>query len=251
MNRPDSRAAEDLRPVEILPDHLKHPQGSVLIRMGETHVLCAATVEDRTPPFLKDSGHGWVTAEYAMLPAATGERTQREVSRGRVSGRSSEIQRLIGRCLRGAVDLKALGERTVWVDCDVIQADGGTRTASITGAFVALALALHRLHERGKLKNPPLISQVAAVSAGVVAGEPLVDLCYQEDAAADTDMNIVMNDAGEFIEVQGTAEKDPFSRATLDRLLELAADGIGKLQTLQAEVLGERLNSLRAPHLGD
>ena len=250
MSRPDGRNAGDLRQVEIVPDYLKHPQGSALIRAGDTHVICTATVEDRIPPFLKDSGQGWVTSEYAMLPGATGSRNQRDSTRGRVSGRSNEIQRLIGRCLRGAVDLKALGERTVWIDCDVIQADGGTRTASVTGGFVALALALHRLHESGKLRNPPLLSQVAAAAVGVVAGEPLLDLCYEEDAAADTDMNVVMNDAGHFIELQGTAEQAPFDRALLDRLLDLAEAGIRRLHLIQAEILDGRLEALRIPPLG-
>ena len=250
MSRPDGRNAGDLRPMKIIPDYLKHPQGSALIRAGDTHVICTATVEDRIPQFLKDSGQGWVTAEYAMLPGATDKRTQRDSARGRVSGRSSEIQRLIGRCLRAAVDLKALGERTVWIDCDVIQADGGTRTASITGAFVALVLALHRLHENGRLRNPPLLGRVAAVSVGVVAGAPLLDLCYEEDAAADTDMNVVMNDAGQYIELQGTAEQAPFDRAALDGLLGLADTGIRRLHEIQAETLGSRLELLRIPPLG-
>ena len=221
----------------------------MLIRAGDTHIICTATVEDRLPPFLKDSGQGWVTSEYAMLPGSTNQRTPRDSFRGRVSGRSSEIQRLIGRCLRGVVDLKGLGERTVWLDCDVIQADGGTRTASITGAFVALALALHRLREDGRIRNPLLLCQVAAVSVGVVTGEPVLDLCYEEDAAADTDMNVVMTDAGQFIELQGTAEKAPFDRALLDRLIDLAGSGIRSLHTAQAEVLGERLAALRIPPL--
>jgi ribonuclease PH len=234
----------------MVPGFLKHPHGSVLFSAGDTRVVCSATVEDRVPQFLKDAGQGWVTSEYAMLPGATDTRTQRESSRGRPSGRSQEIQRLIGRCLRTAIDLKALGERTIWLDCDVLQADGGTRTASITGAFVALALALARLQEDGKLRNPPILSQVAAVSVGVVAGTPMLDLCYEEDSAAETDMNVALTDGNRFIEIQGTAETVPFQRETLDALLDLAISGTRKLMEIQAEVLGDKLASLRVPPLG-
>ena len=250
MQRPDGRQADEMRAVRLEPDFLKHPEGSVLISVGDTRVICTASVEDRVPQFLKDGGQGWVTSEYGMLPRATEVRTQREASRGQVSGRSQEIQRLIGRALRGAVDRRALGERTLWMDCDVVQADGGTRTASITGAFVALALALHRLMEQGKIKQPPLLHQVAAVSVGVVAGIPVLDLCYEEDAAADTDMNVVLTESGGFLEVQGTAEHAPFARPALDALLTLAEGGARSLFALQREVLGERLTRIRVPPLG-
>jgi ribonuclease PH len=250
MRRPDGRRPDELRPVRIEPDYLKHPEGSVLVCSGDTKVICTASVEDRVPQFLKDAGQGWVTSEYAMLPRSTDVRVQREASRGRPSGRSQEIQRLIGRSLRTAVDLKAIGERTIWLDCDVIQADGGTRTASITGAWTALALALARMGAEKKLRNPPLLFQVAAVSVGVVAGAPLLDLCYDEDSAADTDMNVVMTDAGGFIEIQGTAEQSPFDRQALDSLLDLAAGGIRQLMEIQAGVLGERPAALRVPALG-
>lgn len=249
MQRPDGRRPDELRPVEITTGFLKHPQGSVLFCAGETKVICAATVEDRVPGFLKETGKGWVTSEYAMLPGATDTRNQRESTRGRPSGRSQEIQRLIGRSLRAAIDLKAIGERTIWLDCDVLQADGGTRTASITGSFIALALALNTLKERDKLRNPPLISQVAAVSVGVVAGAPMLDLCYAEDSAAGTDMNVVMGNDERFIELQGTAETAAFSRTELDSLLDLAAAGIKSLMGRQAEALGKILEDLSAPHL--
>ncbi|MFQ5671158.1 MAG: ribonuclease PH [Acidobacteriota bacterium] len=249
MQRPDGRQGNELRPVKIVPEFLKNPAGSVLVSTGETQVICTASVEDRVPPFLRDAGQGWVTAEYAMLPGATDVRTQREVTRGRPSGRSQEIQRLIGRALRTVVDLKALGERTIWVDCDVIQADGGTRTASITGAFVALVLALDTLREKGKLRNPPLLNQVAAVSVGMVGGVPVLDLCYEEDAAAETDMNVVMTEGGAFIEIQGTAEQQPLERRGLESLLDLATLGIARLIALQAEILGERLGALCRPPL--
>ena len=250
MRRPDGRRPDELRPVEISTGFLKHPQGSVLFCTGETKVVCAATIEDRVPGFLKETGKGWVTSEYAMLPGATDTRSQRESSRGRPSGRSQEIQRLIGRSLRAAVDLKAIGERTIWLDCDVLQADGGTRTASITGSFIALVLALNTLKERNKLRNPPIISQIAAVSVGVVAGSPMLDLCYAEDSTAGTDMNVVMGSDEQFIELQGTAETAAFSRAELDALLDLAAGGIKGLMGLQAEALGKSLEELSAPHLG-
>jgi len=244
MTRHDGRASDALRDVEIVPDFLSHPAGSVLISMGGTRVVCAASVEDSVPPFLRDTGTGWVTGEYAMLPAATSTRTPREVNRGRPSGRTMEIQRLIGRALRSVVDRKALGSRTVWVDCDVIQADGGTRTASITGGFLALCLALARLRENGKLKRPLLTGLVAAISVGIVEGRPALDLDYVEDSAAEVDMNVVRTDDGRYIEIQGTAETTPFGRQRLDEMLALCDIGIDILQERQREVLGDRLEPL-------
>src|SRR6202521_964245 len=208
--RTDKRLAGEMRPVEIVTDYLATAEGSVLIKVGNTQVLCAASVEDTVPPFLRNSGKGWVTAEYAMLPRATTRRTPREVSKGRPSGRTHEIQRLIGRSMRAVVDTAALGERTVLIDCDVLQADGGTRTASITGAFVALALALRRMVDFGALKTVPLRDYVAATSVGSVGGVPMLDLCYEEDSRADVDMNVVMTGAGKFVEVQATAEHAAF-----------------------------------------
>jgi ribonuclease PH len=211
----------------------------VLIEAGRTRVICTASVEDKLPPFLRGSGKGWVTAEYGMLPRATSTRNSREASRGKQSGRTQEIQRLIGRSLRAVTQLEALGERTVWIDCDVIQADGGTRTAAITGGFVALVLALQRLKERGTLKRIPVTDHVAAISVGIVKGAPLLDLAYDEDSTADVDMNVVMTGDGRFIEVQGTAEGAPFTRESHDALLALAEAGIGELVSLQREVVGE------------
>jgi ribonuclease PH len=237
--RTDDRPADQLRPTRLTPGFLIHPEGSVLIEAGQTRVICTASVEDKVPPFLRGAGKGWVTAEYGMLPRATSTRTVREASRGKVGGRTMEIQRLIGRSLRAVTNLKALGERTVWIDCDVIQADGGTRTASITGGFVALALALQGLKERGVLKRIPLTDHVAAISVGVVNGTPLLDLAYDEDSTAEVDMNVVMTGDGRFVEVQGTAEGEPFSRASHDALLALAETGIGQLLSLQREVVGE------------
>jgi ribonuclease PH len=244
MTRHDGRASDALRDVEIVPDYLIHPAGSVMIRMGETRVVCAASVEDSVPQFLRDTGTGWVTGEYAMIPAATSTRMQREINRGRPSGRTMEIQRLIGRALRSVVDRKALGSRTVWVDCDVIQADGGTRTASVTGGFVALCLALHRLHGEGKIKRPLLTGLVAAISVGVVEGRPALDLDYVEDSAAEVDMNVVRTDDGRYIEIQGTAETTPFRRERLDEMLALCDLGIDALQERQREVLGDKLGPL-------
>jgi len=229
MKRPDDRSNDQARPVTIEPGYLIPAEGSVLISTGHTKVICTASVEDGVPRFRKGSGLGWVTAEYAMLPRATSSRTQREVNRGRPSGRTSEIQRLIGRSLRAAVDFEKLGERSIYIDCDVIQADGGTRTASITGAWVALRLACDRLLQYDQIKENPIIRQIAAVSVGVVDGEPMLDLCYEEDSAADTDMNVVMTADGDFIEVQATAEQAPYSRDVLNRLLDLAAKGVGNL----------------------
>lgn len=236
--RHDGRRPDQLRPVEILPNYLNHPTGSCLIRWGGTHVLCAASVEDNVPHWMRGKGKGWITAEYALLPSSTHTRTQREVSRGKVGGRTAEIQRLIGRSLRAAVDMEQLGERTVFIDCDVINADGGTRTASITGSFVALRLALDSLVAKGALRRAPLHGALAAVSVGIVAGEPVLDLDYPEDFAAAVDMCVVMTDRKEIVEVQGTAEEAPFSRAQLDRLVDLAQGGIEELLAAQATALG-------------
>src|SRR5215510_1184039 len=219
--RSDNRPANQLRDTKITPNYLEHAEGSVLIEAGRTRVICAASVEDRVPPFLRNTGKGWVTAEYGMLPRATSTRTQREASAGKIGGRTQEIQRLIGRSLRSVTNLTALGERTIWIDCDVIQADGGTRTASITGAFVALALALEKLRDRNIIGTIPLIDHVAAVSVGVVDGLPLLDLAYEDDSRAEVDMNVVKTGDGRFIEVQGTAEGQPFDRDALDTLLDL------------------------------
>jgi ribonuclease PH len=237
MARPSGRAPDELRPVRFTRRHAKHAEGSVLIEFGDTQVLCTASVEDSVPQFLRGKSQGWITAEYGMLPRATHTRTAREAARGRQSGRTQEIQRLIGRSLRAVVDLRALGERTVTLDCDVLQADGGTRTAAITGAYVALAEACERLTERRLLAASPLHGQVAAVSVGIVAGGAVLDLDYAEDSQAETDMNVVMNNGGAFIEIQGTAEGHAFRRHELDALLNLAAHGIGELLALQAQVL--------------
>jgi len=246
MTRHDGRANDALRKLEMIPGYLKHPLGSVLIHAGETRVLCTANMEDRVPPFLHGSGEGWVTAEYAMIPAATDTRSQREVNRGRPSGRTMEIQRLIGRALRSVVDRRALGECTIWVDCDVLQADGGTRMASLTGGFVALCLALDQLSRRGVLAGPALSGMIAGVSVGMVGGHPALDLDYVEDSAAEVDMNVVRTDDGRYVELQGTAEATPFSRGELDQLLTLADTGIDRLQALQRELLGEALERLVA-----
>lgn len=235
--RADGRANDALRPVTLQPDFLRFAEGSLLIAFGETKVLCAATVEDRVPPFLKGQGVGWVTAEYSLLPRSTAQRTPREASQGRIGGRTHEIQRLIGRSLRSVVDTKALGERTITIDCDVIQADGGTRTAAITGAFVALCLSLVRLRQENKLRGWPVIDWLAAVSVGLVGGRPVLDLSYAEDSQAQVDMNVVMTGEGKFVELQGTAEGLPFSRQELDRLLGLARSGIDTLIALQRETL--------------
>jgi ribonuclease PH len=236
--RSDNRPANQLRETTITPDYLMHAEGSVLISAGNTKVICTASVEDRVPGFLRNSGKGWVTAEYGMLPRATSTRMQREASSGKVGGRTQEIQRLIGRSLRSVTNLPALGERTVWIDCDVIQADGGTRTASITGAFVALALALEKMRERDMIRTIPLSDYVAATSVGVVDGEPLLDLAYDDDSRADVDMNIVKTGDGRFIEVQGTAEAIPFGRDALNTLLDLADLGIRQLVEKQRALVG-------------
>jgi len=229
-----------MRPVEIETGYLKTAEGSALIKVGHTRVLCAASIEDGVPQFLRGSGKGWVTAEYSMLPRATLKRTPREVSKGRPSGRTHEIQRLIGRSLRAVVDLNTLGERSVLVDCDVIQADGGTRTASITGAFVALAMALDQLSKFGALKKSPILDFVAATSVGIVGGEPMLDLDYEEDSRADVDMNIIMTGAGKFVEVQATAEHRPFDDTQLNGLIDLARQGIRELIDIQKRVVQAR-----------
>jgi ribonuclease PH len=229
-----------MRPVEIETGYLKTAEGSALITVGNTRVLCAASIEDGVPQFLRGTGKGWVTAEYAMLPRATLKRTPREVQKGKPSGRTHEIQRLIGRSLRAVVDLDALGERSVLVDCDVIQADGGTRTASITGAYVALAAAVGQLVKFGALKKVPFLDSVAATSVGIVGGEPMVDLDYEEDSRADVDMNLVMTGSGKFVEVQATAEHHPFDDAQLSRLIELARRGIRDLMEIQKRAIPAR-----------
>ena len=231
--RTDGRAADELRVVRITPDFLPHAEGSALIEIGGTHIICAASVEERVPPFMRNRGRGWVTAEYAMLPRATQQRTARETGRGGPSGRTHEIQRLIGRSLRAVVDMTALGERTVTLDCDVLQADGGTRTASITGAYVAFALACRRLLRAGKITRSPVTSEVAATSVGIVDKTPLLDLKYDEDSRAEVDMNVVCTGDGRFIEVQGTAEGAPFTREEMDELLELAVRGVRQLILIQ------------------
>jgi ribonuclease PH len=239
--RSDGRAPDQLRETRLTPGFLLHAEGSVLIEVGRTRVVCSASVEERVPPFLRNSGKGWVTAEYGMLPRATSTRTQREATAGKVGGRTQEIQRLIGRSLRSVTRLAELGERTIWVDCDVIQADGGTRTASITGGFVAMVLAMQRMRETGMIRSIPVQDHVAATSVGVVANTPMLDLAYDEDSRADVDMNIVKTGDGRFIEVQGTAEGPPFERRALDDLMELADAGIRQLVVLQKTVVGHIL----------
>ncbi|MEW6098283.1 MAG: ribonuclease PH [Pseudomonadota bacterium] len=236
--RTGGRAHDALRPVRITRHYTKHAEGSVLVEFGDTKVLCTASVEEKVPPHKKGSGEGWVTAEYGMLPRSTHTRSDREAARGKQSGRTQEIQRLIGRSMRAVFDLAALGERTIHLDCDVLQADGGTRTASITGAFVAAHDAVTWLMQRGAIARSPIRDFVAAISVGVVQGTPLLDLEYVEDVACDTDMNVVMTGAGGFVEVQGTAEGEPFTRAELDVLLTLAGKGIGELIALQRRALG-------------
>jgi ribonuclease PH len=239
--RADSRAPNELRPFSLTPSVNIHAEGSVLVEAGRTRVICTASVEDRVPGFLRNTGKGWVTAEYGMLPRATSTRTTREASAGKVGGRTQEIQRLIGRSLRSVMRLEELGERTVWLDCDVIQADGGTRTAAITGAFVALVLALQKLRQADVLKAMPVNDYVAATSVGVVGGTPVLDLAYEEDSRAEVDMNVVQTGSGAFIEVQGTAETRPFDRAALDALLALAEHGIQQLVARQRAIVGEML----------
>jgi ribonuclease PH len=237
MGRPSGRAADELRRVSFTRRFAKHAEGSVLVEFGDTHVLCTASVEETIPQFLRGKGQGWVTAEYGMLPRSTHTRTAREAARGKQTGRTQEIQRLIGRSLRAVTDLKALGERTITLDCDALQADGGTRTASITGGYVALAEACETLVKKRLIPANPLHGQIAAVSVGIVDGAPVLDLDYAEDSQAETDMNVVMNNGGAFVEVQGTAEGHAFRRHELDAMLNLAASGIGQLFALQMQVL--------------
>ncbi|HEX4830800.1 MAG TPA: ribonuclease PH [Trebonia sp.] len=237
MTRPDGRAADALRPVRFTRGWLEHAEGSVLVEFGATRVLCAASVAEEVPRWRRGSGQGWLTAEYAMLPRATNSRNDRESVKGRLGGRTQEISRLIGRSLRACVDYKALGENTITIDCDVLQADGGTRTAAITGGYLALCDAVAWLRGRNRLKGSPLVASAAAVSVGIINGEPRLDLCYTEDSAAETDMNVVCTGTGDFIEIQGTAEGQPFSRAELDALLDLGAAGCAELTKLQGQAL--------------
>jgi len=236
--RPSQRAHNQLRDVEIIRHYTKHAEGSVMVKFGDTHVLCTASVDEKVPGFLKGKGQGWVTAEYGMLPRSTGSRMDREAARGKQSGRTQEIQRLIGRSLRAIIDLEKLGERSIQIDCDVIQADGGTRTASITGAYVALHDAITTLLKSGKITESPLKDSVAAISVGVYQGEPVLDLDYIEDSDCDTDMNVVMTGSGGFVEIQGTAEGEPFARDAMNAMLDLALHGINQLTVKQKEVLG-------------
>jgi ribonuclease PH len=235
--RPDNREDDQLRSVKITRDFIDTAEGSVLIELGKTRVICTASIEEKVPHFLKDKGSGWVTAEYAMLPRATSVRTTRESSIGRVGGRTHEIQRLIGRALRSVVDLEAIGQRTFWIDCDVIRADGGTRTAAITGAFICLHDAFSHAIRKGLIAKHPAADFLAAISVGVIKGRPMLDLCYEEDSAAEVDMNIVMTGNGNLVEVQGTAEGSPFSFETMDRLVALAKNGISKLIALQRDII--------------
>jgi ribonuclease PH len=235
--RPDGRKQNEMREVKITRGFIGTAEGSALIELGNTRVICTASIEEKVPPFLKDQNRGWVTAEYSMIPRATNTRTLRESTAGRVSGRTHEIQRLIGRSLRSVVDLSLLGQRTFWIDCDVIQADGGTRTAAITGAFLCLAEAVELAIRKGILVRSPIRDYLAAVSVGVVGGEPALDLCYEEDSSAEVDMNIVMTGSGNLVEIQGTAEGSPFSRETLDELILLARGGIDKLIGIEKEVM--------------
>lgn len=240
LQRIDGRAFNEARPVRVTRHFTCHTPGSVLIETGKTKVICTAMVEDKVPPFMRGEGRGWVTAEYEMLPSSTDTRKSRDRSKGKVDGRTTEIQRLIGRSLRSVVDLDALGERTIWIDCDVIQADGGTRTASITGAFIALYDTLTDLLERKVIKTMPITGFVSAVSVGIWENHPVLDLCYHEDSAAEVDMNIVMTDSGEIIEIQGTGEKRPFTKKEFEQLLELGELGIAQLITIQKKVLSEQ-----------
>jgi len=239
MSRFDGRKNNQLRPVKMTPDFLEYPHGSVLIEMGKTRVICTAMIEEGVPKFLKGKGTGWVTAEYGMLPASTPERSTRDAARGKIDGRSQEIQRLVGRSLRSITEMEKLGENTIWIDCDVLQADGGTRTAAITGSLVAVKLAVKRAIKQGIIKGDPIRENIAAVSVGILNGIPLLDLCYEEDSKAEVDMNFVMTEGGEFVEIQGTAERDPFSKQDLVKLLTLAEGGIKKLVKIQKEVLGK------------
>jgi ribonuclease PH len=237
MKRIDGRKPNQLRPVRVIKNYVKYADGSVLFEMGNTRVICAASITEEVPKWLKGKNQGWVTAEYSMLPYATFERKQRESTSGKIGGRTQEIQRLIGRSLRGVTDMTALGERTLWLDCDVIQADGGTRTASINGAYIAVMLALQKMKKEGKITSLPVQESVAAISVGIFEGVPLLDICYEEDSKAEVDMNIVMTGRGKFIEVQGTAEHKAFSLEDMNRLLHLAKSGISKIFQIQKQAL--------------
>lgn len=239
MARFDGRQNDALRTVKMTKDYIMHPQGSVLIEMGHTKVICTAMIEEKVPPFLKGSGTGWITAEYGMLPGSTQTRKIRDAAKGKIDGRSMEIQRLIGRALRSVVDLEKLGERTIWIDCDVIQADGGTRTAAITGSFVALMSAFQKLIDQGSLEAAPITDYVAAVSVGVHNNEVILDLCYEEDSKAEVDMNLVMTGSGKFIEIQGTGEERPFDQDELTQMLAVGNKGIRELMAIQKMTLGE------------
>lgn len=239
MERIDGRKNDEIRAVKITRDYLMHAEGSVLIEMGNTKVICTASVDDKVPPFIKGTGKGWITSEYGMLPRSTEIRKPRDSTRGKVDGRTMEIQRLIGRALRSVVQLEKLGEMTIYIDCDVIQADGGTRTASITGSFVALVDALNKLVQQGKISELPLIGYIAAISVGIKDGDVILDLNYAEDSTCQVDMNVVMTDTGQFVEVQGTGEESPFSREKLQKMLELAEKGVNELIKVQKQVLGE------------
>lgn len=239
MARPDLRRNDEMRKIKIIPNFTKHAEGSVLIKMGDTWVLCTATVEENVPPHLLGKGKGWVTAEYSMLPRSTNTRNRRDISKLKMSPRSTEIQRLIGRALRSVTDLEALGERSIIIDCDVLQADGGTRCASITGGYIALALALKKLVADEILEKVPLIASVAGISTGIYEDEPILDLCYAEDSKAQVDFNVIMTSNGEIVEVQGTGEERPFKKAEMDKMLQLAKKGIGKLSREQAKIVGE------------
>ncbi len=234
--RPDGRKNDELRRIKIRRNYIKPAEGSALIELGDTRVICTASIEEKVPPFLRDQKRGWVTAEYGMLPRATSVRTSREATLGKTGGRTTEIKRLIGRALRAVIDMEKLGERTIWLDCDVIQADGGTRTASITGAYIALYDAVRVAMDKGLVTKNPLIDSLAAISVGIVGGVPMLDLCYAEDSTADVDMNVVMTGSGKIVEIQGTAESEPFSKDVLNELLRLAEKGIGELGAVQKEI---------------
>ncbi|MGL5314524.1 MAG: ribonuclease PH [Peptostreptococcaceae bacterium] len=251
MARIDNRSNDQIRKVKITRNYTRYAEGSVLIEMGETKVICTASIEDKVPPFLRNTGTGWINAEYSMLPRSTHQRKIRESSRGKVDGRTQEIQRLIGRAIRSVIDLNKIGERTIWVDCDVIQADGGTRTASITGAFVAVVDALNKLHKSKGIKEMPVRNFVSAISVGIVDGEHVLDLCYEEDSNAHVDMNVIMTDRGEFVEVQGTGEERPFSRDDLNKLLELGEKGNKDLIKAQRQALGEIADEILGMEYGD
>ncbi|MGL5001093.1 MAG: ribonuclease PH [Cetobacterium sp.] len=242
MIREDGRQTNEKREVKVTRNYTMYAEGAVLIEMGNTKVICTASVVEKVPPFLRNQGKGWITAEYSMLPRATGERNQREAAKGKLGGRTMEIQRLIGRALRACIDLEKLGERTITIDCDVIQADGGTRTTSITGGFIALEMAMKRLIEKGLLTVNPIVSNIAAVSVGIVKGTPVLDLMYTEDSVAEVDMNVIMNDKGEFIEIQGTGEEATFSRRDLNLMLDLAEKGIYELIELQRKEIEEEFS---------